>query len=101
MAKTSAVERNLRIKRTIDRDAGKREKLKKAIKDKNITPEERLALVAKLAKLPVAGSRVRFRNRCALTGRPRGNYRRFGICRIKIRDLGNFGKIPGLVKSSW
>lgn len=101
MAKTSAVERNERVKRTIKKYAEKRRKLKLAIRDKTISDEERLALVAKLAKLPADSSSVRYRNRCALTGRSRGNYRRFGICRIKIRDLGNFGKIPGLVKSSW
>ncbi|MEI6730566.1 MAG: 30S ribosomal protein S14, partial [Pseudomonadota bacterium] len=59
------------------------------------------AAQVKLAALPRNAAKVRVRNRCELTGRPRGNYRKFGLCRIKLRELGSFGQIPGLVKSSW
>ena len=71
------------------------------LKNKKLSMEERLLLQSKLSDLPNASSRVRFRNRCKLTGRARGVYRKFGLSRIKIRELSPQGMLPGMVKSSW
>lgn len=101
MAKLSSVEKNNRRARMAKRDAKKRGELKAIIMDKEVTMEERFAAQMKLSAMPRNGAQVRFRNRCELTGRPRGNYRKFKLCRIKLRELGSFGQIPGLVKSSW
>ena len=79
----------------------KRAALKATVMNKEATMEERFAAQMKLAALPRNRAENRFRNRCELTGRPRGNYRKFKLCRIKLRELGSFGQIPGLVKSSW
>ena len=81
--------------------SGRRERLKAAAKDPNLSPEERFNARLKLAELPRNASPVRQRLRCELTGRPRGNYRKFRVCRIKLRDLASMGQIPGMVKSSW
>jgi len=83
------------------KQAAKRAELKAMVKDQNLDPQERFAAVLKLAKMPRNGSRVRYRNRCAITGRPHAYYGKFGLCRIQLRDLGSMGLIPGLVKSSW
>jgi small subunit ribosomal protein S14 len=101
MAKKSMIEKNKRRMRQVERDAGRRERLKAMAKDSLLTPEERFNARLKLAKLPRDGSPVRVRLRCALTGRPRGNYRKFGISRIALRDLASAGQVPGVVKSSW
>ncbi len=101
MAKKSMIEKNKRRMRQVERDAGRRERLKAMAKDSSLTPEERFNARLKLAKLPRDGSPVRVRLRCALTGRPRGNYRKFGISRIALRDLASAGQVPGVVKSSW
>lgn len=81
--------------------AAKRAALKATVMNKNLTMEERFAAQVKLAALPRNSAKNRYRNRCELTGRPRGNYRKFKLCRIKLRELGSFGQIPGLIKSSW
>ncbi len=79
----------------------KRAELKATIMNKELPMEERFAAQIKLSALPRNSAKTRVRNRCELTGRPRGNYRKFNLCRIKLRELGSFGQIPGLVKSSW
>ncbi len=101
MAKLSSVEKNKRRRRMTERDAAKRAELKTLIKDRELDPAERFEAVLKLASLPRNGSKVRIRNRCELTGRPRGYYRKFGLSRLALRDLASEGKIPGVVKSSW
>ena len=101
MAKKSAVERNKKRQRLATRDAAKRETLKQAANDRDLPMEERFNARLKLAKMPRNGSAVRVRNRCELSGRPRGYYRKFRISRIALRELAAFGLIPGMVKSSW
>src|SRR5687768_11269109 len=101
MAKTSSVEKNNRRKRLADRYAAKRKALKDLIMDQSRPLEERFRAQLKLAKLPRNSARIRIRNRCDVTGRPRSVYRKLGMSRIAIRQLGNSGAIPGLVKSSW
>lgn len=101
MAKKAMVERNDKRKKMIKRDAAKRAALKAIVMDKEASMEDRFAAQMKLSKLPRNGAAIRYRNRCELTGRPRGVYRKFRLSRIKLRELGNFGKIPGLTKSSW
>ncbi|WP_341808648.1 30S ribosomal protein S14 [Wolbachia endosymbiont (group E) of Neria commutata] len=102
MAKKSMIERNLRRMKLCDQYKEKREKLKSIMNNKNLSIGERFAAQNKLIKkLPRNSSKVRIRNRCALTGRPRGVYRKFGLCRIVLRDLCSFGQIPGVTKSSW
>ena len=101
MAKTSSVEKNNRRKRLADRYAAKRKALKELIMDQSRPLEERFRAQLKLAKLPRNSARIRVRNRCDVTGRPRSVYRKLGMSRIAIRQLGNSGAIPGLVKSSW
>lgn len=101
MAKVSAVERNNKRIVLIDNYKEKRKKLKKVLKDKNISIEERFAAQLKLSVLPRNSSKVRARNRCAITGRPRGYYRKLGLSRILLRELASAGQIPGMKKSSW
>jgi small subunit ribosomal protein S14 len=101
MAKTSAVERNKKRERMAKRYAAKRAGLKKIAKDQALPMEERFAARLKLAQLPRNSSKVRIRNRCELTGRPRAFYRKFKLSRIAIRELAATGQIPGMVKSSW
>ncbi len=101
MAKTSLINKNLKRKELINRYRDKRKKLKDMIKNKKITVEERLQIQFKLNEMPRSSSRVRYRNRCELTGRPRGVYKKFGLSRIKIRELSLEGKLPGVIKSSW
>ena len=101
MAKKSQIERNDKRKRLAKKFATRRAKLKVLAKDKDLSPEERFNARIKLAQLPRNSSPSRFRLRCELTGRSRGNYRKFKLCRMKIRELGSSGQIPGLVKSSW
>lgn len=101
MAKTSSVEKNNRRARLAKKYAAKRAALKATVMDKKLSVEERFAAQIKLAALPRNSAENRYRNRCELTGRPRGNYRKFKLCRIKLRELGSFGQIPGLIKSSW
>ncbi len=101
MAKKSAIEKNNKRKRLVQRYAGKRERLKAIANDRNMPAEERFAARLKLAKLPRNSSPVRVRNRCELTGRPHGYYRKFKISRIALREMAAAGQIPGMVKSSW
>jgi small subunit ribosomal protein S14 len=101
MAKKSSIEKNNRRDKLVKRMAGTRIRLKAIAIDRDAPPEERFAAQLKLARLPRNGSRTRVRNRCALTGRPRGYYRKFKMSRIALRDLASSGQIPGMVKSSW
>ena len=101
MAKTSTVERNEKRRRMAKSLGNKRKKLKAIIMNRNTNDEDRFAAVLKLAVVPRNSSKVRIRNRCALTGRPRATYRKFKIARNKLRDLASKGQIPGMVKSSW
>jgi small subunit ribosomal protein S14 len=101
MAKKSAIERNNRRRKMVARLANKRADLKKVANDQNLSLEDRFQARLKLAELPRNSSKVRIRNRCEITGRPRGYYRKLKVSRIALRDLGAAGLIPGLVKSSW
>jgi small subunit ribosomal protein S14 len=101
MAKKCMIEKEGKRKRLDKKFSKRRATLKATIKDKDTSMEERFDAVMKLAKLPRNSAKVRQRNRCELTGRPRAVYRKFKICRIKLRELGNSGLIPGLLKSSW
>ena len=101
MAKLSSIQKNLFRKKLIKKFKSKREILKAKIKNKDISLEERISYQNKLNDLPRNGSSIRHRNRCELTGRPRGNYRKFGLSRIKLRELSMNGDLPGVVKSSW
>jgi small subunit ribosomal protein S14 len=101
MAKVSAVEKNKRRERTVAKYAQKRAALKAIIKNRESTPQERMAAQFKLNALPRDASKSRIRMRCEVTGRPRGNYRKFKMCRVKFRDLASDGSLPGVVKSSW
>jgi small subunit ribosomal protein S14 len=101
MAKTSTVERNSKRRRMAKSFGSKRKKLKAIIKNRNTTDEDRFAAVVKLAQVPRNSSKVRIRNRCELTGRPRATYRKFKMARNKLRELASKGQIPGMVKSSW
>jgi small subunit ribosomal protein S14 len=101
MAKTSAIEKNKRRADMAKAYAGKRAKLKAVTRDESLPLEERFAAQLKLAELPRNSSPGRVRNRCAMTGRPRGFYRKLKLSRIALRELGNLGQVPGMVKSSW
>jgi small subunit ribosomal protein S14 len=101
VAKKSAIEKNARRNSLARRIAGKRNRLKAIAVDRDVPPEERFAAQLKLAELPRNGSETRVRNRCAITGRPRGYYRKFKLSRIALRELASSGQIPGMVKSSW
>ena len=101
MAKKSAIERNEKRRKLTARYAAKRAALKDVANDRSLPMEERFSARLKLAELPRNSSRVRIRNRCKISGRPRGNYRKFKMSRISLRDLASTGQIPGMVKSSW
>ena len=101
MAKTSSVEKNNRRRKLTDQYAAKRKALKAIVMDQKLPIEERFRAQLKLAALPRNSSKIRIRNRCEVTGRPRAVYRKLNMSRIALRELGNSGIIPGLVKSSW
>jgi small subunit ribosomal protein S14 len=101
MAKISAIQKNLTRAAKVERDREKREQLKTKLMDKQATPQERFEASLKLSSMRRDGSPSRLRNRCALTGRPRGYYRRFGLSRICIRELAGNGQLPGVIKASW
>ena len=101
MAKTSSIQRNLKRIRLAKKFLKKRENLKKIIKNRKLPLEDRFAAQLKLAKIPKNSSKTRIRNRCEITGRPHGYYRKLKISRIALRDLALQGKIPGMTKSSW
>jgi small subunit ribosomal protein S14 len=88
-------------RKTVKKFAAKREQLMAIINDQKVSPEDRYEARLKLQKLPRNASPVRLRNRCALTGRPRGVYRKFGLGRSKLRDIAMRGEIPGVIKASW
>ena len=101
MAKKSTVNRNEMVRKLVKQFAAKRAALKATANDQNLPLEERFAARLKLAELPRNSSKVRIRNRCELTGRPRAFYRKLKMSRIALRDLASAGQIPGMVKSSW
>lgn len=101
MAKVSLVNRNKKREKLVKKYANKRASLKAQLKNKELDFEERVALQKKLDELPNNSAPARVRLRCGITGRPRGNYKKFGICRIKLRELGSSGFVPGLKKASW
>jgi small subunit ribosomal protein S14 len=101
MAKKSAVERDLKRRKLVKQFAGRRAALKEQVKNKDLSPEERFMAVLKLAELPRNGAANRQRNRCAMTGRPRGHHRKFKLCRNVVRELSMRGELPGVTKSSW
>jgi small subunit ribosomal protein S14 len=101
MAKISQVNRNAKRERLARRDKSKRQALKEVLMDRTLPVEDRFNASLKLAQMPRNGASVRVRLRCELTGRSRGNYRKFKICRIALRDLASAGQIPGMVKASW
>ena len=101
MAKTSSIQRNLKRIKLVKKFSKKRANLKKIIKNRKLPLEERFAAQLKLAKIPRNSAKIRIRNRCEITGRPRGVYRKLRISRIALRDLASKGKIPGMTKASW
>lgn len=101
MAKLCMKERNDKRKDLNKKNRARRAKLKAIVMDREAPIEERFAATQKLSELPRNSSRVRQRNRCELTGRPRAYYRKFKMCRNQLRELGSFGLIPGLIKASW
>jgi small subunit ribosomal protein S14 len=101
MAKTSSIEKNNKRERLIKKQAAKRARLKAIVMNREASPEERFEASLKMADMPRNGAAGRYRLRCALTGRSRGNYRKFKLCRMMLRDLANSGQIPGMVKASW
>lgn len=101
MAKKSAIEKNNKRQKLVQRDANKRARLKAVIADKDLPMEERFKAVLQLNEMPANGAKIRLRNRCEVSGRPRGYYRKLKMSRIALRDLGSIGQIPGMVKSSW
>ena len=101
MAKLSSINKNNRRMKLANKFYEKRKKLKKIIMDKKLSLEERFKAQQKLSKLPRNSAKIRVRNRCQITGRPHGVYRKLKISRIALRKLGLEGKIPGMIKSSW
>ncbi len=101
MARKSLIEKNNSKRKKVASFKNKRQALKLKINDKTLSLEDRYQYVNALAKLPKSSSHVQVRNRCEVTGRPRGVYRKFGLCRIIFRELASIGLIPGLIKSSW
>ena len=101
MAKTCSIYRNIKREKMINRDADKRATLKAKIIDTSLPFEERMEARDALNKLSANGSKIRYQNRCKITGRPHAVYRKFGICRNKFREMASAGKLPGVTKSSW
>ena len=101
MAKTSSIDKQKKRTALVKRLSAKRARLKAVASDKELAPEERFAARLKLAEMPRNSSSTRLKNRCQLTGRPRGYYRKFKLSRIALRELASQGQIPGMVKSSW
>jgi small subunit ribosomal protein S14 len=101
MAKKSSIEKNNRRAKLAKQYAGRRKRLLAVANNETLSMEERFEARLKLAELPRNSSATRIRNRCGMTGRPRAYYRKMGISRVALRELGNRGLIPGLVKSSW
>ena len=101
MAKKSSIEKNKKRERLAKQYLAKRTRLKATANDESLPMEERFTARLKLAELPRNSSRVRIRNRCEMSGRPRGVYRKFKLSRIALRELASTGQIPGMVKASW
>jgi len=101
MARLSLIERNLKRERLVKKYSKKRLSLKKIVMNKKTNPEDRIDAINKLSKLPKNSFPCRLRNRCIITGRARGNYRKFKLSRIAFRELASDGKLPGITKSSW
>jgi len=101
MAKLSAIQRNLKRIKLVKKYQQKRKKFKDIVNNRKLPLEERFKAQLKLAKLPKNSSKIRIRNRCEITGRPHGVYRKLKISRIALRELASSGKIPGMTKSSW
>ena len=101
MAKTSAIQRNLKRIKMAKKFQNRRKKLKAIINNRKLPLNERFAAQLKLSKLPKNSARTRVRNRCEITGRPHGVYRKLKISRIALRQMASSGKIPGMTKSSW
>lgn len=101
MARKSLIERDLKRQRLAKRFAARRAKLKAAVHNRSASAEDRFAASLKLAALPRNSAKNRMRRRCLLTGRSRGVYRKFGLSRIKLRELASIGQIPGMTRSSW
>ena len=101
MAKTSLINRNEKRRRQVKKHAAKRAELMAIANNPKVAQEERYEARLKLQKLPRDSSPVRVRNRCAMTGRPRGTFRKFGLARNKLREIAMRGEIPGVIKASW
>jgi small subunit ribosomal protein S14 len=101
MPKTSAIQKNEKRKRLVEKYAKARAELKAVLANPATTDEQFFAAQTKLQKLPKNSSRIRIRNRCSMSGRPRGYKRKYGVSRIQFRELALAGKIPGVIKSSW
>lgn len=101
MAKKSAIDKNLKRTKSVNSNAARRARLKAIVMDRSLPIEERFQANLKLAEMPRNSAKIRLRNRCQVTGRPRGYYRKLGMSRIALRDLASFGQVPGVVKSSW
>jgi len=101
MAKQSSIQKNNNRKEIVSKFQSRRQDLKKKIMQKDLSMEERFKLQSKLNELPRDSAKIRLRNRCEITGRTRGVYRKFGLSRIKLRELTMSGNLPGMVKSSW
>ena len=101
MAKTALVNREKKRRVTVGKYAARRKELMEIVRNAKLAPEDRYAARLKLQQLPRDASPVRLRNRCALTGRPRGVYKKFGLARGKLRDIALRGEIPGVIKASW
>ena len=101
MSKVALTNRDQKRRKTVKKFSAKRTELMTIINDQKLSPEDRYEARLKLQKLPRDASPVRLRNRCALTGRPRGVYRKFGLGRSKLRDIAMRGEIPGVIKASW
>ncbi|RCL03002.1 MAG: small subunit ribosomal protein S14 [Candidatus Tokpelaia sp. JSC189] len=101
MAKVSAVEKNNRRRRVVKQYANRRARLKAIVMNQSLPLEERFKASVRLAELPRNSSKVRIRNRCEVSGRPRAYYRKLKMSRIALRELGSLGHVPGFVKSSW
>ncbi|MFN7086387.1 MAG: 30S ribosomal protein S14 [Burkholderiales bacterium] len=101
MAKTALINRDQKRRATVKKFAAKRAELLAIVNNQKLSPEERYEARLKLQKLPRNASPVRLRNRCALTGRPRGVFRKFGLGRCKLRDIAMRGEVPGVIKASW
>lgn len=101
MAKVCMIERDKKRRRLEKKHSNKRKELRAKIKDKSANPEERFMATLQLAEMPRNSSKTRIRNRCAITGRPRANFRRFNLCRVQLRELASKGELPGVKKASW